>query len=107
MIRSPGPGDGKQPDGGTEKPGGDRHGEKDEPDEVPEGLKRFFGGSWEQTTRYADAAYSLVGSLLGLGMIGWLADRAFGTRPRWLLIGLLVGGVVGFYRLGRAMLTRR
>ena len=51
----------------------------------------------------------LCGTLinLGLGMIGWLADRGFGTRPRWLLVGLLVGGVVGFYRLGRAMLTRR
>ena len=107
MLRSPGPGDGDRPEGGAGKPEDDHHGAKDDPDEVPEGLKRFFGGSWEETTRYADAAYTLVGGLLGLGMIGWLADRGFGTRPRWLLVGLLVGGVVGFYRLGRAMLTRR
>jgi len=89
---------------GAEVPGREA-GEGDE--EVPAGLRRFYGGDWKQTARYLDAAYGLLGTLLGLGLIGWLIDRALGKRHTWLLVGLLVGGLVGFYRLGRAMLGRR
>jgi hypothetical protein len=75
--------------------------------EVPAGLKRFYGGNWKETARYADAAYGLLGGLLGFGFIGWLVDRMLGGRHTWLLVGLLVGGGIGFYRLGRTMLGRR
>lgn len=76
-------------------------------EEVPSGLKRFFGGTWKETTRYYDAAWSLFGGMLGMGALGWLADWLMGTKPKLTLIGLLIGGVFGFYWLGRAMFSRR
>ena len=76
-------------------------------EEVPEGLKRFFGGSWKETSRYADAATALFGGILGLGLLGWALDVWRGTRPVGLLLGMLLGGVIGFYRLGRVMLGPR
>lgn len=51
----------------------------------------------------AGAAYSLVGALLLLGAIGWGVDRWQGTAPWGLLIGLLLGMVVGFYELVKAV----
>lgn len=59
------------------------------------------------TARYADAASTLVGGILGLGMIGWLVDRGLGTQPWGVLLGVFIGGLAGFYRLGQVMLTRR
>jgi hypothetical protein len=75
-------------------------------EDVPPGLKRFFGGSWGTTSRYLDAAYGVVGGPLGMGLLGWLADLALGTKPKCMLIGLLIGGIFGFYWLGRVMFSR-
>lgn len=92
-------------------PGGDETGDRgsdfQDEDDVPSGLKRFFGGTWKQTARYSEAATGLIGGLLGLGFLGWLADRYFGTSPVWLLIGMLLGGIFGFYRLGVVMLGKK
>ena len=49
------------------------------------------------------AAQTLSGELLGLGLIGYLLDRKFDTEPYLLLIGLLLGIIVGFYDLWKAM----
>jgi F0F1-type ATP synthase assembly protein I len=49
------------------------------------------------------ASYALIGAILLLGGAGFLADRFLGTRPWCLLIGLLVGLCVGFFRLGRVI----
>ena len=94
---------------GQEEPGPPVPAPPEEPDDqdVPAGLRRFFGGNWQETARYSAAAYGLLGGLLGFGFIGWLVDRMLGERHTWLLVGLLVGGVAGFYRLGRTMLGRR
>jgi len=94
--------------GSGERPPGDGSRERDnDQEEIPSGLKRILGGNWKETARYADAAYSLVFGILGLGFAGWLVDRWLHTNPRGVLIGVLVGGVAGFYRLGRVMLSRR
>jgi len=45
------------------------------------------------------ASYTLVGALLLLGGIGYAVDRWQGTSPWFLLGGLLLGVVVGFYEL--------
>jgi F0F1-type ATP synthase assembly protein I len=74
---------------------------------VPEGLQRIFGGNWRQGSAALDVASALIGGILGLGMAGWLIDRWLGSGPAGLLVGLLLGGIVGFYRLGRVMLRRR
>ena len=75
-------------------------------DEVPAGLARLFGGSLKQAAPYLDAAYVVVGALLGFGFVGWLVDRYFGTGPIWLTVGLLLGAGVGLYSLARVVLWR-
>ncbi len=49
------------------------------------------------------AAQTLSGALLGLGLIGYLLDKKFDTDPYLTLAGLLLGIVVGFYDLWKAM----
>ena len=47
----------------------------------------------------AAASYTLVGGIIFLGGIGYGIDRWRGTSPWFLLAGLLLGVVVGFYEL--------
>jgi F0F1-type ATP synthase assembly protein I len=64
----------------------------------------------ELTTRRAGAAYqgafeSVFSILIGAGL-GYWADHAFGTFPRYLFIGLAIGFgafVLRLYRLGRKL----
>ena len=82
--------------------------DEDERDEdVPSGLKQFFGGTWKQTAKYYGAASTMLGALLGMGLLGALADWLMGTKPKLMLVGVLIGGVFGFYWLGRAMFSRQ
>jgi ATP synthase protein I len=48
------------------------------------------------------AAYTLVGGILVLGGIGYAVDRWQGTSPWFLLAGLTLGIVVGFYEVVKA-----
>src|SRR5215510_2440040 len=52
------------------------------------------------------ASYTLVGGILLLGGIGYLVDRWRGTAPWFLLAGLLLGMVVGFYELAKTVYRR-
>jgi F0F1-type ATP synthase assembly protein I len=52
------------------------------------------------------ASYTLVGAVLLLGAIGYGVDRWRGTSPWFLLTGLILGVIVGFYELVKAT-TRR
>ena len=47
----------------------------------------------------ATAGYTLVGAILLLGAGGYLLDRWLNTTPWFMLVGLLLGMVVGFYEL--------
>ncbi len=50
----------------------------------------------------------LAGSILGMGLIGWLIDRWQGTSPTWTLVLTGLGTVGGFYNfLKRAMALNR
>ena len=51
----------------------------------------------------ATASYTLIGAILLLGGGGYLIDRWQETSPWFLLAGLLVGIVVGFYELARTV----
>ncbi len=51
----------------------------------------------------AAASYTLIGAILLLGGLGYLADAWLGTEPWLLLAGLLLGLVVGFYELARVV----
>jgi ATP synthase protein I len=43
----------------------------------------------------------LVGCPLGGGIVGWLLDRWFGTRPWLMLVFLFLGFAVGFWNVIR------
>ena len=51
----------------------------------------------------AGASYTLIGSIIVLGGIGYAIDRWQGTTPWGLLGGLLLGIVVGFYELAKSV----
>jgi len=47
----------------------------------------------------AAASYTLIGSIILLGGLGYLVDSWRGTAPWFLLTGLILGMVVGFWEL--------
>jgi len=55
----------------------------------------------------AAASYMLVGAILLLGAAGYGLDQWLGTRPWFLLGGLLLGVIVGFYELVKTTWRRR
>jgi F0F1-type ATP synthase assembly protein I len=54
----------------------------------------------------AAAGYSLIGAIVLLGGIGYALDEWQGTSPWFLLGGLLLGIVVGFYELAKTIFRR-
>ena len=54
----------------------------------------------------AAASYTLIGAIIFLGGIGYALDRWRGTSPWFLLGGLLLGIVVGFYELAKTVWRR-
>ena len=61
--------------------------------------RRAVRNTVESAGPAAAAAYTLVGAIIGLGGLGYAIDRWRGTSPWFLLGGLLLGMVVGFYEL--------
>ena len=51
----------------------------------------------------AGASYTLVGGILLLGGVGYALDSWQGTSPWFLLTGLILGMVVGFWELVKAV----
>jgi len=51
----------------------------------------------------AAASYSLIGSVLLLGGLGYGCDRWFGTEPWGVVGGLVLGVIVGLYVLAKAV----
>ncbi|MBF8300862.1 MAG: hypothetical protein HW394_1232 [Acidobacteria bacterium] len=51
----------------------------------------------------ATVSYTLIGAILLLGGIGYALDGWWGTAPWFLFGGLVLGLVVGFYELAKAI----
>jgi F0F1-type ATP synthase assembly protein I len=51
----------------------------------------------------AMVSYTLIGAIILLGGIGYAIDEWQGTSPWFLLGGLILGLVVGFYELAKAL----
>jgi F0F1-type ATP synthase assembly protein I len=49
------------------------------------------------------AGYTLIGAIILLGGIGYAVDEWQGTSPWFLVGGLLLGLVVGFYELAKTI----
>ena len=54
----------------------------------------------------AGASYTLIGAIILLGGIGYAVDRWFATSPWFLLGGLMLGLIVGFYELAKTVWHR-
>ena len=72
-------------------------------------LTRYAKAFQENITRagpVAAASYTLIGAILVLGGIGYALDRWRGTSPWFLLAGLMLGLVVGFYELAKTVWSK-
>jgi F0F1-type ATP synthase assembly protein I len=77
---------------------------------MPENGKDFLVGSAKslqdnvrRSGSVAGASYTLIGAIMLLGGIGYAVDRWRGTSPWFLLGGLLLGLIVGFYELAKTV----
>jgi len=79
-------------------------------EETPERLlarsAKSFQENAEQAGPAAGASYTLIGAIILLGGIGYAVDRWQGTSPWFLLAGLALGLIVGFYELARTVWHR-
>ena len=82
----------------------------DQKDEKDSGfLERYAKAFQENVTSagpVAAASYTLIGAILLLGGIGYALDRWRDTSPWFLLGGLLLGLIVGFYDLAKTVWPR-
>jgi F0F1-type ATP synthase assembly protein I len=62
---------------------------------------RYMQENLRRSGPAAAAGYTLMGSILLLGGIGYAIDAWRGTSPWFLLAGLLLGIIVGFFELAR------
>jgi F0F1-type ATP synthase assembly protein I len=62
---------------------------------------RYMQESLRKSGPAAVAGYTLLGSILLLGGIGYALDAWRGTSPWYLLAGLLLGIIVGFFELAK------
>ena len=67
---------------------------------------RSFQVSVTQAGPVATASYTLIGAILVLGGIGYALDHWRGNGHWFLLTGLLLGLVVGFYELAKAVFRK-
>ena len=76
------------------------------PDPSEHFLERSFGALQDNVRRAGPAAtagYTLIAAILLRG-VGYMVDRWVGTASPWfLLAGMLVGLVVGFYELAKTV----
>jgi F0F1-type ATP synthase assembly protein I len=67
---------------------------------------RSFGYLQESVRKSGPAAaasYTLIGAIILLGGAGYAIDEWRGTSPWFLLGGLLLGLIVGFYELAKTV----
>jgi F0F1-type ATP synthase assembly protein I len=72
----------------------------------PDFLARSFKQLQDNVRRAGPAAaasYTLIGGIFLFGGLGYALDRWRGTSPGFLLGGLLLGLVVGFYDLAKTV----
>ena len=72
----------------------------------PDFLARSFQYLQDNVRRSGPAAaasYTLIGGIVLFGGIGYAVDRWRGTMPAFLIGGLLLGLVVGFYDLAKTV----
>ena len=64
---------------------------------------RYMQESLRNSGPAAVAGYTLIGAILLMGGIGYALDAWRGTSPWFLIAGLLLGLVVGFFELAKTI----
>ena len=54
----------------------------------------------------ASAAYTLLAAVLFLGGLGFYGDYYFNSSPLFILIGLSLGLLIGFYELAKSVFKK-
>ena len=67
---------------------------------------RYMQESLRRSGPAAAAGYTLMGAIIVLGGIGYALDAWRGTSPWFLLAGLLLGIVVGFFELAKTIWSK-
>ncbi|NQW03011.1 MAG: AtpZ/AtpI family protein [Acidobacteria bacterium] len=67
---------------------------------------RAFQENMQRAGPAATASYTLIGGIVLLGGLGYLADGWWQTSPWLFLTGLFVGIVVGFYSIVMSTIRR-
>ncbi len=68
---------------------------------------RALQNNAEQAGPAAGASYTLIGSIILFGGIGYGIDRWRGNSPAFLVGGLLLGIVVGMYELAKTVFLKK
>ena len=79
------------------------------PDDDDSTLERSMEAFQETVRKSAPAAmgsYTLIGAIMLLGGIGYAVDLWRGRSHWFLLTGLVLGMIVGFYELAKAVFKR-
>ena len=74
----------------------------DQEDYLSKSIKQFQRFV-RQSGPAASAAYTLLGSVLFLSLIGYYLDQYFKSTPVYLVIGLCLGMIIGFYELYKSI----
>ena len=61
----------------------------------------------KQAGQAASASYGLVASILLFTFIGWYIDSNNDTSPFWVIVGIFIGILVGFYQLIKTMTSKK
>jgi F0F1-type ATP synthase assembly protein I len=67
---------------------------------------KFFQENLRRSGPAVAAGYTLIGAIILFGAMGYGLDAWRGTSPWFLLAGLLLGIVVGFYELAKLVFRR-
>jgi F0F1-type ATP synthase assembly protein I len=62
---------------------------------------RYMQENLSKSGPAAAAGYTLIGAIVLLGGIGYALDSWRGTSPWFLIAGLLLGIIVGFFELAK------
>tara|TARA_B110000438_G_scaffold9066_1_gene9079 strand:- start:1168 stop:1410 length:243 start_codon:yes stop_codon:yes gene_type:complete len=78
----------------------------DEPDNYLSQSLKQFQRFVRKSGPSASAAYTLLVAVLFLGGVGFYADHYFNSSPLFILIGLLIGLIIGFYELAKSVFKK-
>jgi F0F1-type ATP synthase assembly protein I len=79
---------------------------KDEDANILERTTKSFSENVTRSAPSAMASYTLIGAIIVCGLIGYAIDNWRGTSPWFLIGGLVLGLIVGFYDLAKAVFRR-